>query len=108
MKTPEITVIAAGRFEVGESPVWDDRNGRLLWTDIPRGEIRELDVQTGALRQWSFGERVMAGDGPWYVSQVNLVEDTTTAGPVEGISVLTIVDDGGVLRVANHTYFGDL
>jgi hypothetical protein len=54
------------------------------------------------------GERVMAGDGPWYVSQVNLVEDTTTAGPVEGISVLTIVDDGGVLRVANHTFFGDL
>ena len=54
------------------------------------------------------GERVMAGDGPWYVSQVNRVTDSTTADPVEGISVLTIVDNGGVLRVSNHTFFGDL
>ncbi len=54
------------------------------------------------------GERLMAGDGPWYVTQVNLVENSTGSGPVEGISVLTIVDDGGVLRVSNHTFFGDL
>lgn len=54
------------------------------------------------------GEPTMAGDGPWYVSQVNLVDDTTFGDPVEGVSVLTIVDDGGVLRVANHTFFGDL
>jgi hypothetical protein len=54
------------------------------------------------------GEPTMAGDGPWFVSQVNRVEDNTMTEPVEGISVLTIVDDGGVLRVANHTFFGDL
>jgi hypothetical protein len=54
------------------------------------------------------GEPVMAGDGPWYVAQVNRVDDNTMTEPVEGISVLTIVDDGGVLRVANHTFFGDL
>ncbi len=54
------------------------------------------------------GEPTMAGDGPWFVSQVNLVDDNTMTEPVEGISVLTIVDDGGVLRVANHTFFGDL
>ena len=53
------------------------------------------------------GERVMAGDGPWFVSQVHRIDDNRT-GPVEGISVLTIVDDGGVLRVSNHTFFGDL
>jgi hypothetical protein len=53
------------------------------------------------------GERVMAGDGPWFVSQVHRVESNLSA-PVEGISVLTIVDDGGVLRVASHTFFGDL
>ena len=53
------------------------------------------------------GEPIMAGDGPWFVSQVNRVEDNRT-GAVEGISVLTIVDDGGVLRVANHMFFGDL
>ena len=54
------------------------------------------------------GERVMAGDGPWFVSQVNRVQDNTMTEPVEGISVLTIVDDGGELLVANHTFFGDL
>ena len=53
------------------------------------------------------GEPIMAGDGPWFVSQVNQIEDNRS-GPVEGISVLTIVDDGGVLRVANHMFFGDL
>ena len=54
------------------------------------------------------GEPIMAGDGPWYVSQANRVEDNTMTEPVEGISVLAIVDDDGVLRVANHTFFGDL
>lgn len=54
------------------------------------------------------GEPVMAGDGPWFVSQVNRVEDNTMSEPLEGISVMTIVDDDGVLRVANHTFFGDL
>lgn len=54
------------------------------------------------------GERIMAGDGPWFVSQVNRIDDNTMTEPVEGITVLTIVDDGGVLRVANHTFFGDL
>jgi hypothetical protein len=53
------------------------------------------------------GEPTMAGDGPWFVSQVNLIEDDRS-GPVEGISVLTIVDDDGVLRVSNHTFYGDL
>ena len=54
------------------------------------------------------GEPIMAGDGPWFVAQVNRVDTNTMTEPVEGISVLTIVDDGGVLRVANHTFFGDL
>ena len=54
------------------------------------------------------GEPIMAGDGPWFVSQVNRVEQSNWSEPVEGISVLTIVDDGGVLRVSNHTFYGDL
>lgn len=68
-------------------------------------------INRGGAYDWhatSIGERVMVGDGPWYVSQVNLVEASNWPDPVEGISVLTIVDDGGVLRVANHTFFGDL
>ena len=54
------------------------------------------------------GEPVMAGDGPWVLSQVNRVDQGAWVDPVEGISVLTIVDDGGVLRVANHTFFDNL
>lgn len=54
------------------------------------------------------GEPVMAGDGPWVLSQVNRVDQGAWVDPVEGISVLTIVDDGGVLRVANHTFFDSL
>jgi hypothetical protein len=68
-------------------------------------------IDRGGTYDWHatpIGERVMAGDGPWYVSQVNRVEQSTWPEPVEGISVLTIVDDGGVLRVSNHTFFGDL
>jgi hypothetical protein len=56
----------------------------------------------------AIGERVMAGDGPWFLTQVNRVQDSTMTEPVEGISVLTIVDDDGVLLVSNHTFFGDL
>ena len=54
------------------------------------------------------GDRMMAGDGPWYVTQVNVLESSIYAGEVEGITVLTIVDDDGVLRVAEHTFFGNL
>ena len=75
-------------------------------------QAREIDVLDAY--GWSVtpvGEQIMAGDGPWYMTQVNRVENATSAlgaGGVEGISVLTIVDDGGVLRVSNHTFFGDL
>jgi hypothetical protein len=53
------------------------------------------------------GERIMAGDGPWYVTQMNHVE-LAGSSTADGLTVLTIVDDGGVLRVQNHTFFGDL
>jgi len=52
------------------------------------------------------GEPIMAGDGPWYVSQANRIEMSSLPAPLEGISVLTIVDVGGVLKVANHTFYG--
>jgi hypothetical protein len=54
------------------------------------------------------GEPTMAGNGPWYVSQVNRVEQSNWPEPVEGISVLTIVEVDGVLQVSNHTFFGGL
>jgi len=53
-----VTVVSNARCEVGESPVWDDRAGCLLWTDIPRGIVFEWHATTGVRRQWSFGEAV--------------------------------------------------
>lgn len=53
------------------------------------------------------GEPVVAGDGPWILSQVNLLEQGTLVTQMEGISVVTIVDDGGVLRVADHIFIGE-
>jgi len=52
------------------------------------------------------GEPAMAGDGPWYVSQVNRVEMSSLPEPIEGISVLTIIDTADGLRVATHTFYG--
>lgn len=53
-----VTVIAPEQAKVGESPVWDERMGRLLWTDIPRGTIHEWDAASGARRHWTFDASV--------------------------------------------------
>ena len=52
--TPEC-ILAAGAV-LAEGPVW--HGSRLLWVDIERGEIHELDPQTGADQSWSFPHRV--------------------------------------------------
>ena len=85
------------------------------FTFVTETETTSVDVQAANIDRlgaydWQvtpIGDRVMAGDGPWFVSQVQRVEFNTLPEPVEGVSVLTIVDDGGELRVANHTFFGD-
>lgn len=44
-------VLAAGNV-VGESLVWDDRRGRLIWVDILGRSVQALDPVTGAHRVW--------------------------------------------------------
>jgi hypothetical protein len=50
----------------------------------------------------------MTGDGPWYVS---VVEHFTSTGygpdGADGVSTFTIVEDGGILKVARHFYVGN-
>ena len=58
MEQPNVTVVIAERFGVGESPVWDAARQRLLWCDIPAGVIHALEPATGARESWSFGEPV--------------------------------------------------
>ena len=55
----------------------------------------------------TIGDPIMTGTGPWYVAQANVLTDNTA--PAEGhsgMSLLTIVDDDGTLRISRHLYVG--
>jgi len=61
--------------------------------------------------EWSVavvGERMMTGDGPWYVTEV---EHFTAPGygaeGADGVSTFTVVDDGGTLKIARHAFVGN-
>lgn len=60
MSGPIITIVAADRCEIGESPVWDDRTGLLWWVDINPGIIHRIDPATGERQRWEMGEPVGA------------------------------------------------
>lgn len=88
--------------------VTDDFRG-----DYGSGEIgaayqaSEINYMLGNY-DWSIeriGDPTMSGDGPWYV--VTTQRLTNTTGTSHGVSVLTVVDDGGMLRIAEHLWIGD-
>jgi sugar lactone lactonase YvrE len=72
---PRMELIVAERFGVGESPVWDADNNRLLWCDIPAGRIHALSLSTGARQLWQFDSPVpslgLAQNGRWVVALAN-------------------------------------
>ena len=49
--------VFAAQDVVGESPVWDDRNGRLVWVDIIGRRIHALDPSTLDHQQWALDGR---------------------------------------------------
>jgi hypothetical protein len=55
-------------------------------------------------RNEQVGEAIITGDGPWFVS----FEEHWNLGSFayEGMANYTIVDDGGVLKIANHYWAG--
>lgn len=69
----DATVAVAEHAEVGEGPVWSERQGALYWVDIPRGIVRrdvpfadggaqiELPWSVGAVALRSRGGLVFAG-----------------------------------------------
>ena len=81
-----------------------------------RSEFGELDAagQAAAIDElgtvgWSTeqtGDGIMVGDGPWYVSYPNMIDDDMM-NPVEGLSTFIVVDDSGTLKVAQHTFTYD-
>jgi sugar lactone lactonase YvrE len=52
MPETDATLIFDARDVVGESLVWDDRRGRLVWVDIIGRRIHRLDPSTGAHENW--------------------------------------------------------
>ncbi|MBL7201754.1 MAG: nuclear transport factor 2 family protein [Anaerolineae bacterium] len=68
-----------------------------------KGYNRENKVQFERL-----GEPIMSGDGPWLVAQVIHMTSTDPTYPngVDGISTLTVVDEGGTLKVARDIFVG--
>jgi sugar lactone lactonase YvrE len=53
-----ITTVKAGRYSLGEGPVWDDRTQTLLWVDILAGVVVEYAPGLGTTQCTSVGEHV--------------------------------------------------
>ncbi|MDP9246215.1 MAG: SMP-30/gluconolactonase/LRE family protein [Chloroflexota bacterium] len=63
--TRNVRIIAAevvndARAVVGEGALWDFRSQRLMWVDIPAGEVHELDPADGSDRVQPIGQPVGA------------------------------------------------
>lgn len=55
---PEL--VADCRCSVGEGPVWDERDGAMLWVDIVTGDVFHLALSSGELARMSLGQEVSA------------------------------------------------
>ena len=53
----DVRWISDDHFRLAESPLWDERNNRLFWADIPAGNVHALDLDNGRRAHWHF-------DGP--------------------------------------------
>jgi sugar lactone lactonase YvrE len=58
--------------KLGESPVWDAAQQRLLWVDIVGGEILAADRDGNLIKRWAFNDKVpsfgLCQSGRWVVS----------------------------------------
>jgi hypothetical protein len=80
-----------------------------LTREYDRGEVlTAADIWYPAQEtQWErLGEAVMTGDDPWLVSQVIHVTSNNPLYPygIEGITILTIIDENGTLKVARDVF----
>jgi sugar lactone lactonase YvrE len=55
---PAIRVVGPARFDLGESPVWDEATGLLYWTDGLRGAIHAVTPQGEDAGRWQLPEAV--------------------------------------------------
>jgi sugar lactone lactonase YvrE len=86
----EIELVLDARANLGESPVWDDRSGVLMWVDIMAGAVHRYDPRSGADSVTEVGQPVGA------------IAPRTAGGYVlalrDGIAVM---DDDGALGVVS-------
>ena len=72
-----IECLVDARFGVGESPVWDGENNRLLWSDNTTDAVHAIDLDTRARRVWHFGGMIgslgLTRSGRWIVAVGNRV-----------------------------------
>lgn len=69
-----VELVVPAQDIVGESIVWDDRDGRLLWVDIVGKTIHALDPETGKTQDWQ---------APDFVTSIGLRAD---GGAVVGLT----------------------
>ena len=92
------------RAELGEGPVWDDRQGMLRWVDITAGVVHRLEVATGEHASVSVGLPVSAlalrADGIIVAAQDGFAlvdegaHEVRLVGPVEPDDRSTRMNDG--------------
>ena len=59
------------------------------------GEIIGGGAQSGGYSSDQVGDSIVAGNGPYYVAVTNTITTSGSPKGVEGLSTLTVVDDGG-------------
>lgn len=73
----KIECLVQARFGVGESPVWDGANNRLLWSDNTTDEVHAVGLASRERRVWHFGGMIgslgLTRSGRWIVAVDNRV-----------------------------------
>jgi sugar lactone lactonase YvrE len=66
-------VVVRARADVGESPVWDDRAGKLMWVDMTTGDFFAFDPSSGLnteLGSFDFlGAAILGRDGRYVLAR---------------------------------------
>jgi sugar lactone lactonase YvrE len=55
-----VELVLDTRARIGEGPIWDPRDGTLVWVDITSNEVHKFDPRSGQDRSWNVGRPVGA------------------------------------------------
>ena len=97
---PALESVANYRCQVGENPLWDEREGRLYWTDIESGRLFRVDHASGAHECFYRSPQMVGGfsfqdDGSLLLFEVDRIGVLTKQGEYR---VLADGIDSGMVR----------